>query len=219
MLLIAVSTAQHMWKRNVPTLQKKIYLDRIKQGIKTWPVSIIVSSGDIPDIENVTEALRTSDYGKCVYGDCGNDVVDNQVVNILFDNGTTCTFSMVAFTDEICERQTRIHGTEGQIEVRGNKLTHKNFLTGEVKFYDFGDMDRENSPKTQLTGHGYADWFLIKHFIEAVKYNDASKLLSNAGETLNSHLAVFATEEARLKGSVIDFKQWLKDNNCVLLAN
>ena len=31
---------------------------------------------EVPDIENMTEALRNGPYGKCVY-DCDNDVVDN----------------------------------------------------------------------------------------------------------------------------------------------
>jgi len=201
-------------ERNCAYSAKKIYLERVERGVITWPVHIIVSSGEIPDIENVTDALRNSDYGKCVYGDCDNDVVDNQVVNIMFDNGATCAFSMVAFTQEICERQTRIHGTKGQIEVKGNLLVHTNFVSGEVKEYNFDDMDREEAPKTTMKNHGYADYFLMKQFIESVNAGDPSKLLSDAKETLQSHLAVFAAEDSRTTQTTIDFKQWLAKNNC-----
>lgn len=194
---------------------KKIYLDRVQQGVTGWPVNIIVRSGDIPDIENVTDALRSTDYGKCVYGDCNNDVVDNQVVNILFDNGTTCSFGMVAFTKEKCDRQTRIHGTGGQIDISGNQLLYTNFVTGDSQSFDFDDMTREEAPKTELKNHGYSDYFLMKQFVEAVRTRDASKLLSNAKETLQSHLAVFAAEESRCTGKTIDFKQWLAENNCL----
>ena len=45
------------------------------QGHTGFPVHIIC---EIPDIENVTEALNSGPYGRCVY-DCDNDVVDNQV--------------------------------------------------------------------------------------------------------------------------------------------
>ena len=41
-----------------------------------WPVSVV--TGDVPDIESLTDALKTGPYGKCVY-DCDNDVMDNQV--------------------------------------------------------------------------------------------------------------------------------------------
>ena len=53
-------------------LNKVLYFE---QGYKRFPVSIIT---DVPDIESVTEALRTGPYGRCVY-DCDNDVCDNQV--------------------------------------------------------------------------------------------------------------------------------------------
>ena len=47
----------------------------LSQGYRRWPVSVIT---EVPDIESVTEALRSGPYGKCVY-DSDNNVMDNQV--------------------------------------------------------------------------------------------------------------------------------------------
>lgn len=55
---------------------------------------------DVLDIENVSEALKTSPYGRCVY-ECGNDVVDHQVVNIEYEGGVTANMTMSA-----CESTT-----------------------------------------------------------------------------------------------------------------
>ncbi|TNN76535.1 hypothetical protein EYF80_013185 [Liparis tanakae] len=61
---------------NCPYSASKIYLDRVKQGHTGWPVSVICTNS-LPDIESVTEALRTGPYGRCVY-ECDNDVCSNQ---------------------------------------------------------------------------------------------------------------------------------------------
>lgn len=74
------------------------------------PIDTIVE--DIPDIENVTAALNNSSYGACVY-ECDNDVVDQQVVNFQFKNGSTCSFTMVAFTERHPARITNIYGKNG----------------------------------------------------------------------------------------------------------
>ena len=46
------------------------------RGETSWPVRLLVDG--TPDLENVTDALRTGPYGKCVY-ESDNDVCDYQV--------------------------------------------------------------------------------------------------------------------------------------------
>ncbi|KAF8743796.1 hypothetical protein AX14_000212 [Amanita brunnescens Koide BX004] len=80
------------FEKDCPYSAKKIYLDAVARGNKDWPVNVLVDG--IPDIENVTHALKTGPYGKCVY-ESPNDVCDHQVVNLEFSNGTTASFTMV----------------------------------------------------------------------------------------------------------------------------
>ena len=50
---------------------------------------------DVLDIENVTDALNSTNYGKCVY-ETDNDVVDHQVVNVEYAGGVTASITMSA---------------------------------------------------------------------------------------------------------------------------
>ncbi len=177
-----------------PYSAKKIYLGMLERGDKGWPVDVLT-----PDVtpEGITKALRDGPYGRCVYA-CDNDVVDNQVVNMLFEGGRTASFTMTAF-NEAGHRKTRIFGTRGEIYGDGSKITLFDFLTDKTEV-----IDTEASDASILGGHGGGDYGLMSGFIAAVGDNDPSKILSGPAETLESHLMVFAAERARRENSVVD---------------
>ncbi|TDL29230.1 NAD(P)-binding protein [Rickenella mellea] len=181
-------------ERECPYSAKKIYLDPVSRGSTGWPVSTIVDG--IPDIENITEALQTGPYGKCVY-ESDNDVVDNQVVNIEFDSGATCSFTMVAFTTLICERQTRLHFTHGEIVGDMSTFTVTDFRERPMR-------PVVHRPKNEGGGHGGGDLGLIRTFIEAVRTGRQELLGTDVDEVLKSHVAVFAAERSRREGKVVD---------------
>ncbi|XP_020785470.1 putative oxidoreductase YteT [Boleophthalmus pectinirostris] len=176
----------------------KIYLDRVKQGHTGWPVSVICQNS-YPDIESVTEALRSGPYGRCVY-ECDNDVCTNQVVNMEFEGGVTAAFSMVAFTEKICQRQTTVYGSKGELSYDANGVRVFDFLTQRSTKHN----PSSDAPKHfGMNGHGGADYHLMDAFISAVANNDPSLIRSGPKETLHSHLLVFEAERSRVQGRVV----------------
>jgi len=177
-----------------PYSAKKIYLGRVAKGETSWPVSVLHPE---PTEESITEALRTGPYGRCVYA-CDNDVVDHQVVNMEFEGGKSAVFTMTAF-NKPHGRETRIFGTRGELYGDGSKLTHFDFLTEETT-----EIDTRASDASILGGHGGGDGGLIMSFIAALAERDPSKILTGPAETLETHLMVFAAEESRREGTVVE---------------
>ena len=176
-----------------PFSARRIYLSRVKAGHTGWPVDVLT-----PDttLEGVTEALRTGPYGQCVYA-CDNDVVDNQVVNMLFEGGQTCSFTMTGLS-EMGHRKTTLFGTRGQIFGDGRYLRRFDFLTEETE-----TIDTEAADSSILGGHGGGDYSLMRSFVDAVAHQDQARVLSGPEETLETHLMVFAAETARRGNCVV----------------
>ena len=177
-----------------PYSAKKIYLDRAQRGEYDWPVDIITS--DLT-VAGVTEALRTGPYGRCVYK-CDNDVVDHQVVNMLFADGKTASFTMTAF-HEGGGRRVRVFGTRGSLCGDSSIIEHRDFLTDQTTVIETNIVDAGISG-----GHGGGDQALMESFVTALAHNDPTKILSGPRETLESHLMVFAAEKARREGIVVN---------------
>jgi len=145
------------------------------------------------------KALADGPYGRCVY-ECDNDVVDHQVVNLLYDNGATASFTMTAFTEWGIDRQTRLFGTLGEVRGDGRTITHYDFLTLKEQVIEVPPAT------TEMLVHSDSDYLLMRHFVDAVATRDPSKVLSGPDETLETHLTVFAAEEARRERRVVDVR-------------
>ena len=181
---------------NCPYSALKIYLrDRLDKGHSGWPVNVLAHE---VTRETILDALRNGPYGRCVYA-CDNDVVDNQIVNMIFDNGSTVSMTMTAFNSH-GGRLTRIFGTRGSIDTDSNTITLFDFLTDKKTVIDTAIKNDGGI----LSGHGGGDGGLMDAFVSAVAEQDPSKILSGTDETLESHLMVFAAEESRKNGKVMD---------------
>jgi predicted dehydrogenase len=177
-----------------PYSAKKIYLGRLAQGETGWPVDVVTPE---PTEATLTEALRSGPYGRCVY-ECDNDVVDHQVVNLLFESGATGVFTMTAF-NQAAHRKTRIFGTLGEIYGDGERIEHFDFLTDKTTI-----LDTDSPDSSILGGHGGGDYGLMDRFVAAVAAGDQGLILSGADESIESHRMVFAAEQARLEHRLVD---------------
>ena len=174
-----------------PYSAKKIYLGRVQAGYTGWPVDVLTT--DLT-VAGVTEALRTGPYGRCVYA-CDNDVVDHQVVNLLFEGGATASFTMTGFTRGR-DRETRIFGTRGELYGNGKTIEVHDFLTDKTLTIDIAVA----SDGSIATGHGGGDQRLMEKFVAAVATGDRRHILSGAAESLETHTIVFAAEASRADG-------------------
>ena len=183
------------YEPDCPYSAMNIYLGRLEKGDIKWPVGVLTPE---PTRESVTKALEEGPYGRCVY-ECDNDVVDHQVVNMLFDHDKTATFTMTAF-NQANHRKTRIFGTRGELYGDGVNIEHFDFLTDQTRTISTEDP----SDGSILGGHGWGDYCLIDRFVEAVAKNDQSLILSGPDESLESHRMVFGAERASLDHVVVD---------------
>ncbi len=174
---------------------KRFYLENLEEGNTDWPLNVITT--DISEA-GILAALRTGDYGRCVYGGLDNDVVDHQVVNLEFEGGATASFTMTAFTKPR-DRETRIFGTKAELYGNGNILEIYDFLTRETTIIN-SELESDGSI---LSGHGGGDENIMQAFVQALLENNPEHILSGASQTLESHLMVFAAENARKQNRVM----------------
>lgn len=149
-----------------------------------------------PTVDNLKTALNEGPYGRCVYK-CDNNVVDHQIVNILFDGGITAHLTMTAFSKE-CYREIHVHCEKG--EIIGNMLQNTltcNIFGSEQKSIDLSITDN------LLAGHGGGDALMIKDIVNFYNGNNAS-VYTSIEKSTQSHLIGFAAEKSRLNnGQVI----------------
>jgi predicted dehydrogenase len=142
----------------------------------------------------ILEQLKTGWYGRCVYH-CDNDVVDHQVVSMLFDDEITANFNMEAHSS-YAGRRIRIMGTEGDLIGDERDLLVSSFKTDMVARWNVSEH------AATASGHGGGDYGLAYAFTQAVSQHNPDPLSTTIASAMESHLMAFRAEESRADGSV-----------------
>ena len=177
----------------------KIYLDENCTG---W-FRTSATKNPNPTKEDLEKAVRESDYGRCVFR-CDNDVVDHQVVNMEFEDGVLCSFTMSAFN--FGGRKLRVMGTKGEIYAEADSPTIKyySFETKETTEINIEDAIASDSI---LTGHGGGDSGIINAFYDMLDGKVNSEL-SDISISVKNHMIAFAAEKSRLEGRVVELSEF-----------
>lgn len=191
-------------KNSCPYNAEDFYIrDRLLKGRDKWPVNILNSH---PTVENITGALKSGDYGRCVYHS-DNDVVDHQVVNALLEGGVTISFTMSAFTST-GGRTIKIMGTMGDI----NADMDENW----IRIGEFG-KEPEIIDVTKLaedfSGHGGGDFRMVEELLDDIlEEKEPGCGLTSIDKSLESHYMAMAAEDSRLNyGQSISMDEWKKN--------
>ena len=197
---------------------ESIYLDGKRTGYRNgnrgWPLNVLVPSGVTE--EGVMNALKTGDYGRCVYH-CDNNVVDHQVVNLKMTDGTTMSFTMCAFTPDVA-RYARFMGTEGEMIVNMNTQEPEKC---ELVIRRFGTEVTEEridvmSLSDDFSGHGGGDEVLVMEFLELISgEREESTYVTSLERSLESHYCALAAEYSRTHGGMaVNIKEFASGGIC-----
>lgn len=140
--------------------------------------------------EVIMNYLKTTNYGRCVYR-MDNDQPDHYIVNMLFEDNITASFSMEALTSYE-GRRTRVMGSMGDITGDMRSFTLTDFRTGA-----------KTSWEQSSDSHGGGDWRLVADWVRAVSQQNSTLLTSTIDESIESHIMGFAAERSRAASKVI----------------
>ena len=183
----------------------KLYYEDKNNG---WFRGTACGTAENPSDELVLEALRNTQYGKCVYK-CDNDVVDHQIVNMQLEDGVTVSMTMCAFTKG--GRTTHIMGTKGELWADNEAANDED----KFKFFSFEKCAIESLPangsqsgNSIAAGHGGGDNGIIEALYKYETGELTAEQVSEIGISCSNHMLVFAAEDARLSGTIIDLDEY-----------
>lgn len=178
----------------------KVYLDTYR---KTIFVNAVANNSD-PTDEDIENALKKGQYGRCVFK-CDNDAVDHQTVNLEFEGGATAGFTMCAFNRG--SRNIRIMGTDGELSANMNEdfITLFDFKTRQNTKINIDEIFK----KTVLGGdHSGGDGGIIEALFKWLDGDFSDKSVCSIRETYHNHLIAFAAEESRLEKRVVNLSEY-----------
>ncbi|MDR0531243.1 MAG: Gfo/Idh/MocA family oxidoreductase [Oscillospiraceae bacterium] len=132
--------------KSCPYSVERLYLKRFTQLY--WGKPPAAGLPYQPTRQELREALKENDYGRCVY-QCDNNVHDHDSVAFRFAGGATATLSISAFSLGTT-RRIRIQGTKGELWGRDHTM--------RIHLHKFGKAPKVLRVRnTNISGHGGSD--------------------------------------------------------------
>ncbi|MBR6358586.1 MAG: Gfo/Idh/MocA family oxidoreductase [Lachnospiraceae bacterium] len=161
-----------------------------------WPATVLTED---QSEEGILKALREGPYGRCVFR-CDNNVCDNQVTDIEFENGVTATFHLSGLTNKMhrtikvmCENGD-ICGDDSEDFITVTKYSPNYLYEGEVRKIDVNSEEGF---------HGGGDYRLTMDFLNALEHKgEKVEIRSGIELSVESHLMAYAAEQSRINGKV-----------------
>lgn len=178
----------------------RFYLKDKEEKDVLWPTITISPNRSL---SARAEALRTGPYGKCVYR-CDNDVVDNQICAIKYENGVTASFALSAFTKKM-GRQIKIMGSHGEIVGYRSPTYGLKIKLNEFKDYITEEEVLDISPEDTSDYSG--NKMLMDEFTDAVRMHNSKKRIP-ARNTIMSHVLAVASEKSRIENRVVNINEY-----------
>ena len=184
-------------KNSCPYSAENIYIGRWLAENKpenVWPFNIVDSHVPLTE-ESIRNAYTNNQYGRCVFA-CDNNVVDNQFVNMVFENGVKANLTMTAFTNWL-GRKMVLHGTAGEIELNENQRTIRVAVFGKEE--EFIDLDR--LVENDFFQHGGGDNNILKELYAMME--DSADKANSLEDSAESHFMAIAAEKSRKSHAVV----------------
>ena len=152
-----------------------------------------------PTKENMRNILREGQYGKCVYN-CDNDMYDNLVSIMKYENNVAVTLNTSAFTKEE-NLELRLLFTYGEVKAsfKDKNIKIRKFINNDLEVIKLED---EN-----------LDYKVIYEFLNLIKEENYNRL--DIQECLESHIVAFAGEFANVCELVVDVKDFYKESEAM----
>ncbi len=169
-----------------------------------WPATVLTED---QSEEGILKALREGPYGRCVFN-CDNNVCDNQVTDIEFDNGVTATFHLSGLTNKMhrtikvmCENGD-IYGDDSEDYITVTKYSANSLYEGETKTI---------SVNSEEGFHGGGDYRLTMDFLSVLEHKgEKVDIRSDIEKSVESHLMAYAAEQSRVTGTVFYLEELRK---------
>ena len=161
-----------------------------------------------PTLEDRSESLRTSPYGRCVWKTDMN-VVDHQSVLIEFVDGATATLNMIGGAAK-ASRSLHLIGTHGEIQGCMEDATYvvRQIDNRPGREYTERSVDLHRSEDTTGAqgGHGGGDSRLVGDFLDCLDGTPPSVSTTNLEDSIAGHLIGFCADQSRIENRVVEIQ-------------